>query len=79
VTFDGRVELGGYARKYDDLFLGIMAAQLENFAAAIEGREPPMVDGGSARATVELINRCYASAASMELAWRRPVAFPRLS
>jgi predicted dehydrogenase len=78
VTLNGRAELDDHAQKHDNLFLGIMAAQLENFAAAIEGREPPTVDGVSARATVELINRCYASACPMELAWRRPIAFQLL-
>jgi hypothetical protein len=78
VMFDGRAELGGQVRKHENLFFDIMAAQMENFAAAIEGRELPTVDGVSARATVDLINRCYAMAGPMELPWRRPIAFPRL-
>jgi len=77
VTLDGQVELGDHVRNHENLFLGIMAAQLENFAAAIEGRESAMVDGASARATVEIITRCYTSPAPMELAWRRCIAFPQ--
>lgn len=79
IKFDGCAEIGNDARKNENLFFGVMAAQLENFAAAIEGRHLPTVDGASARATVELIQRCYACAAPMELAWRRPVNVPQLA
>jgi predicted dehydrogenase len=75
---EGRAEMGTGLRDGGDFFSNIMAAQLENFADAINGRGPPMVSGASARATVDIIERCYTCALPMDLPWRRPIPFASL-
>jgi predicted dehydrogenase len=77
ITINGRAEVGGTAQRSGQLFVDIMAAQMENMAGAINQRQPATVDGEAARATIEFITRCYASAIPMDLPWRRPIAFPQ--
>ena len=77
MAINGCANGGGAASRSGHFFVDIMAAQMENMAGAIARRHPPTVDGEAARATIEFITRCYAAAVPMDLAWRRPIAFPR--
>jgi predicted dehydrogenase len=54
-------------------FSRIMAAQIEDFAAAIRGQRDPEVDGEAGREVVALMEACYAMARPLEQPWRRPV------
>ena len=78
VTLEGQVEIGAKASDDGNFFSKIMADQLENFSDAVSGHGSPMVSGASARATIDLIERCYACAEPMVLPWRRPIAFAKL-
>jgi predicted dehydrogenase len=75
VTIEARPEIGANTSNRGDFFSRVMAAQLENFAGAVNGLNDPMVSGASARTTIDLIERCYADAIAMDLPWRRPIAF----
>jgi predicted dehydrogenase len=75
ITIEGRPEIGANLSDRGDFFSRIMAAQLENFADAVNGLGDPMVSGASARATIDLIERCYANAVLMDLPWRGPIVF----
>jgi predicted dehydrogenase len=77
MTINGRVDVDEGVQRSGQLFVDIMAAQMENMADAINQRRPPTVDGEAARETIEFIHRCYAAAVPMDLAWRRRIAFPQ--
>jgi predicted dehydrogenase len=72
---EGRVHTPKGVRRSGQFFVDVMAAQLENLTDAINRRLPPTVDGEAGKMTIEFITRCYGCAVSMDLPWRRPVAF----
>ena len=72
----GDVPLAGRTAVAPFDFARVMADQLADFARAVRGMHPPLVDGRSGRDIVALIERCYAAAQPMELPWLRPVAVP---
>jgi len=67
---DTRLEAG--AGEQD--FINMLTLQLEDFAAAVRGDKPAMVDGVAGRRTIETTTRCYSNVQPLALPWRGPVA-----
>lgn len=44
-------------------------AELDDFVRAIQGRQPPLVDGWQAVRTIELIEKCYAASSRIPEPW----------
>lgn len=72
----GDLPLAGRAAVAPFDFAQVMANQLADFAGAVGGAHPPLVDGRVGRDVVALIERCYAAAQPMDLPWLRPVTAP---
>lgn len=54
-------------------YAGVMSDQLANFANAIRGLAPPLVDGKAGRDLISVVESCYARAKPMELPWDLPI------
>ena len=54
-------------------FHQVMAAQLDEFAAAVRENRPPEVNGAAGRETIALVEKCYAQALPLEQVWRRAI------
>ncbi len=60
-------------------YASVMGAQLADFAAAVRGLRPPLVDGKAGREMIALVEQCYARAQPMVLPWDLPVPVPEVA
>jgi len=54
----------------------LMAAQINDFADAVQGQQQPEVDGIVATDVIRVVEKCVASAQLRPLPWQRPVVMP---
>jgi predicted dehydrogenase len=78
VTLAGGAPIGMSAQLTDraapgratQTFNDMLTDQLVDFAAAVRGLRPPMVDGQAGRQVIETLMRCYANVRPLDFPWR---------
>jgi predicted dehydrogenase len=70
IQIAGRLADDAAPRRMTQTLNDMLTDQLVDFAAAVRGLKPPMVDGLEGRRAIETLMRCYANVLPLDLRWR---------